>query len=302
MVMEFKQYMHIERFGTDEVADIELGDCWIFSKIDGTNASVWMGDNGQICAGSRKRELSEDSDNHGFYKAITQDPRIIAFLEKYPELSLFGEWLVPHTVKTYRDDAWRKFYVFDVMASAIYDFTYLPYDVYKRLLEEFELDYLAPIARIKNPTYEKLVSLLDQTTCLVQDGAGPGEGIVIKNYDYYNKYGRMTWAKIVRSEFKEQFHKAMGPTDMQTKAIIEEKIVLEYVTEAMVDKAYANIVSEQGGWSSQYIPRLLSTVFHDLVTEEMWTIVKKMKNPTIDFRMLLKFTTNRIKTLKSNLF
>ena len=112
----------------------------------------------------------------------------------------------------------------------------------------------------------------------------------------------MTWAKIVRSEFKEQFHKAMGPTDIQTKAIIEEKIALEYVTEAMVDKAYANIVSEQGGWSSKYIPRLLSTVFHDLVTEEMWNIIKKLKNPTIHFGMLSKFTTNRIKLLKPKLF
>jgi len=301
--MEFKQYMHIERFGTDEVADIELGDCWIFSKIDGTNASVWTGYGGKVCAGSRQRELYPKSDNHGFYEAITQNPLIIAFLEKYTELRLFGEWLVPHTVKTYRDDAWRKFYVFDVGYNVPDGgFTYLPYEVYKPLLDEFELDYLAPIARIKNPTYEKLVSLLDQATDLVKDGAGPGEGIVVKNYDYYNRYGRMTWAKIVRSEFKEQFHKAMGPTDIQTKAIIEEKVALDYVTEAMVDKAYANIVSEQGGWSSQYIPRLLSTVFHDLVTEEIWTIVKKMKNPTIDFRMLLKFTTNRIKSLKSNLF
>ena len=46
--MEFKEYMHIERFGNEEVTDIELGQCWIFSKIDGTNASVWINDNKQI--------------------------------------------------------------------------------------------------------------------------------------------------------------------------------------------------------------------------------------------------------------
>jgi hypothetical protein len=305
--MDFKQYMHVERFGNDEVTDIELGQCWIFSKIDGTNASVWVGDDKIICAGSRKRELSAESDNHNFYKTITQDPRIIAFLEQYPDLRLFGEWLVPHTVKTYRDDAWRKFYVFDVMAlwpneGSIPYPRYMPYNVYQPLLEEFGLDYLAPIAKIKNPTYEKLVSLLDKTTCLVQDGTGPGEGIVIKNYDYYNRYDRMTWAKIVRSEFKEDFHKAMGPTEIKEKGIIEETIALEFVTQAMVDKVHANIVSEQDGWRSQYIPRLLSTVFHDLVTEEMWSIIKKFKNPSIHFGMLSKFTTMRIKLLKPELF
>ena len=305
--MEFRQYMHIERFGTDEVADIDIGQCWIFSKIDGTNASTWVGNDERICAGSRKRELSEDSDNHGFYKTITQDPRIIEFFEAYPDLRLFGEWLVPHTVKSYRDDAWRHFYVFDVMAFWPNDDgteypRYMPYDVYQPLLEEFKIDYLAPIAKIKNPTYEKLVSLLDKTTCLVQDGKGPGEGIVVKNYDYFNKYGRMTWAKIVRSEFKEQFHKAMGPTEIKEKGILEEKIALEFVTQAMVDKVHAKIVSEMDGWRSEYIPRLLNTVYHDLITEEMWNIVKKLKKPTVNFGMLLSFTTRRIKVLKPELF
>ena len=34
--MKFKQYQHIERFGTTEVQHIELGECFVFPKIDGT--------------------------------------------------------------------------------------------------------------------------------------------------------------------------------------------------------------------------------------------------------------------------
>ena len=56
--MYFRKYQHIERFGTMEVEGIELGLCYIFPKIDGTNSSVWLGEDGQIHAGSRKRELS----------------------------------------------------------------------------------------------------------------------------------------------------------------------------------------------------------------------------------------------------
>lgn len=33
--MEFRKYMHLERFGNDEVQGIELGTCYIFSKLDG---------------------------------------------------------------------------------------------------------------------------------------------------------------------------------------------------------------------------------------------------------------------------
>lgn len=300
---EFAKYQHIERFGHDKVADINLGLCHIFSKIDGANASVWLGDDGKIHAGSRKKELSEEFDNHGFYKYITQDKRIRDLLNARPELRLFGEWLVPHTLKIYRFDAWRKFYVFDVTYfTPEMGIRHMPYDIYKDLLDQYELDYLAPIAIIKNPTYDRLVDLLDKTMDLIEDGKGPGEGIVIKNYDFINQYGRTTWAKIVRAEFKEEFHKAMGPPNIKEKGILEENIARDYITEAMVDKVYANIVNEQGEWKSQYIPRLLSTVFHDLVNEEIWTIIKKYKNPTIHFDMLLKFTILVIKSLKSDLF
>lgn len=64
--MEFLKYQHLERFGTTEVENIELGKTHVFPKIDGTNASVWLDKNGNIQAGSRKRHLSLDSDNAGF--------------------------------------------------------------------------------------------------------------------------------------------------------------------------------------------------------------------------------------------
>ena len=51
--MEFKKYMHIERLGTDEVEDIEFGECYIFYKLDGTNGSVWL-DNGELKARIKK--------------------------------------------------------------------------------------------------------------------------------------------------------------------------------------------------------------------------------------------------------
>ena len=38
--MKFRRYQHIERFGNDEVAGIEDGTCYVFPKIDGTNA-IW---------------------------------------------------------------------------------------------------------------------------------------------------------------------------------------------------------------------------------------------------------------------
>jgi hypothetical protein len=60
--MEFKSYQHIERFGMTEVENIELGKCYIFPKIDGTNSSVWLDDESNIQAGSRNRVLTLDNE------------------------------------------------------------------------------------------------------------------------------------------------------------------------------------------------------------------------------------------------
>ena len=117
--MEFKQYQHIERFGTMEVEGIEIGTCHVFPKIDGTNGSVWM-ENDSVWCGSRKRPLTIESDNAGFLIGIYEtEERFKSFFIMYPNIRLFGEWLVPHSLKTYWDDAWRKFYVFDVVQDLL---------------------------------------------------------------------------------------------------------------------------------------------------------------------------------------
>lgn len=301
--MEFRKYQHVERFGTSEVQDIELGTCYVFPKIDGTNASVWLNADGEIRAGSRNRQLSLENDNAGFYAFVLQNEKIVAYLKKHPTHRLFGEWLVPHSLKTYKDEAWRKFYIFDVCVDDDSETgnEYIPYEIYRPLLEEFELDYIMPIAIVKNGGYEHFVKCLEQNTFLVKDGQGYGEGVVIKNYDFYNKYRRQTWAKIVTSEFKEKHYKTMGPPVTENK-MIEEKIVDGFVTQALVDKEYAKLVNDNNGWTSQLIPQLLGRVFYELIREESWNIISKFKKPTVNFRTLNALVINKVKSVKPTIF
>lgn len=294
--MEFLKYQHLEKFGTTEVQDIEIGVCYIFPKIDGTNASIWF-DFG-VKAGSRNRELSIDNDNAGFCKFVEESNEISNFFSTNPTLRLYGEWLVPHTLKTYIDSAWRDFYVFDVMDD---NGEYLDYETYKELLDEHGINYITPICKIKNPTDETIMRCLDKNTFLIKDDCGVGEGIVIKNYDYKNKYGRVCWAKIVKSEFKAQNQKVFGVSEIKEKKTPEEAIVVEFVTTTLVDKEYSKIASEEG-WTSRKIPKLLNIVFYCLVKEECWEFVKKYKNPTINFGRLMSLTFAKVKELKPELF
>lgn len=297
--MEFKKYMHLERFGTDEVQGIELGECYIFPKIDGTNASVW-GLDGIVQAGSRKRHLTADQDNAGFHAWVTSDEEIRRFVNDYPHLRLYGEWLVPHSLKTYRDDAWRKFYVFDV--EHIGEEEFLEYAEYSEILAEYDIEYIPPVCILKNATYDGLLKELDNNLYLIREGEGCGEGVVLKNYSYQNRFGRVCWAKMVTNSFKEKHVKEMGAPIKECKQMIEQEICDTYVNKPLVDKVYAKIANAENGWQSRYIPRLLSTVYYDLVNEELWDAVKKMKNPTINFRTLNTLTIIKIKALRPELF
>jgi len=291
----FLKYPHLERLGSSEVEDILYGDVYAFYKIDGTNASIWWDYNKQrMRFGSRNRELDLENDNAGFMNALYQDKNLLDFFGGWPEWRLYGEWLVPHSLKTYRDDAWRRFYVFDVYDTTTE--TFLPYDRYKVVLDEFNLEYIPPLAVMRNPSEEQVLNLLEKTgQFLVKDGQGNGEGIVLKNYNYKNKYDRVTWAKVISNEFKERHHKEMGAPLVNGTKLIEEEIVQEFVTVSFVLKEKAKIENELGEWSSRYIPRLLGTIFHELIVEETWNILKKHKNPKINFGLLQKLTIDKTK-------
>ena len=178
---------------------------------------------------------------------------------------------------------------------------YLPYEEYKELLDDHGLNYITPIVKIKNPTDETIMRCLDKNTFLIKDGKGSGEGIVIKNYNYTNKYNRVCWAKVVRAEFKIKNQKVFGVSEIKEKNTPEEKIVAEFVTVVLINKEFSKIEVEDG-WSSRKIPKLLNMVFYCLIKEDSWEFVKKYKNPTINFKRLMSLTFAKVKELKPELF
>jgi hypothetical protein len=305
----FQKYQHLERFGTSEVHNIELGECYVFPKLDGTNASVWF-KNGEIQAGSRTRQLTLEHDNAGFFAWVKQQTNLIEYFKENPTHRLYGEWLVPHSLKTYRDNAWRRFYVFDVAidkdpSEITHEgdsrVNYLSYLYYRPILEKHNIDYIPPIAIIRNANYEQLINQLAKNVFLIEDGKGAGEGIVIKNYDFKNKFNRQVWAKIVTSEFKEVHAKTMGASELNGKKMVEEEIAIKYVTKALCEKVLAKIDNESG-FSSKKIPQLLNTVYYDVVREDCWNFTKEFKNPTINFKTLQHFVFIRVKEFLPQLF
>ena len=289
--MNFQKYQHIERLGTDATDGILNGTVYIFPKLDGANASVYLNDNGEVEVASRNRPLTGDSkDLRELKDYVRSNPNFKAYFDKYPKHRLFGEWLVPHSIKNYLPDAWHKLYIFDVMIGN----EYIPYADYSKSVIEFDLPYIHPFACLFNPSLEGLQSFVDQNDYLMQEGH-IGEGIVIKNYDFVNKFGNIVWAKIVRPK-----HRHEEKIQRIATATVESLIVDKFLSPEFVVKEYSKLAVD--GWNSKLIPRLLGTIWHAFITEEIFNVIRKFHNPTIDFATLNKLVVARTKELLPDVF
>ena len=305
--MKFQKYQHVCRYGTQETNGIEDGRVFVFPKFDGSNASVWMED-GQICAGSRNRKLGlGKEDNQGFYGWVLENENIKQYLTKHPTHRLFMEWMKPHSLKTYEDNVWGQAFVFDVCIDNGHnvedgELEYLSYFEYSPYLEEFNIPYLPVLEIFNNPTIAELKECVEDNNYLIKDDEGRGEGIVIKRYDFKNKYGRTVWAKILHEEFTNRGNKK-NPNKPVDDGFLERDIVANYVTSHFVEKEYAKIINEDEDMPrKKLIPMLLSKVWYELINEEMYNVVKKYRSPVIDFKKLNMFVINKVKEIKVDLF
>lgn len=297
--MKFEKYQHVERLGSDEVDGILNGIVHIFPKLDGTNTSVYLNDNGEIEVASRNRLLTPENDNQGVCAYVLAQKKFKDYFAEYPNHRLFGEWLIPNRIKNYNGDAWRKLYIFDVMRKCENGTEiYLPYSIYKLFLEQFDIEYIPQIAMLDDPTEEQVRSFVNQCNFLMQDGMS-GEGIVIKNYQFINKYGRTTWAKIVRPIDKSK----TKVLKLITGAEIESAIVENFVTPEFVEKEFYKIVNDNGGiFSNKLIGKFLGVTWHTFIVEETFNILRKFHNPKIDFALLNKLVVRKIKEVKPEIF
>lgn len=288
----FKGYQHIERLGKDDVSNILDKDCFVFPKLDGTNGSIWF-ENGEIKCGSRNRELTLDNDNAGFYRYVLSEPKYKQFFEQYPTYRLFGEFLVKHQID-YMPDAYRKFYVFDVLDN---NDNYLDHRYYQNILFPLQIDYIPSIGTVFANYIGDFSEFLNNKYLL--NGDQTSEGIVLKRYDYLNQYGCITWAKVLSSKFvEEKFDRRNNPDNYEIP--IEQKIVESSITKELVDKEYSKLLLLSNIKSIQ--AALLNSVYYCLITEELYDQIKKLKNPTIQFGQLQRYCFQKTKEFKMELF
>ena len=307
--MEFKKYQHIMKLGTDEVDGILKGTVYLFYKIDGTNSQVFLKDDNTLGFGSRNREINLIDDNADFVKETIKNSgeykELLKVLENNPEYIIYGEWLVPHTLKTYKADSWKKFYVFDILDTK--ENRYLTYEEYFTLLKDCtHINIIPLIAKLENPTEEEIKNKLNDTGSFLCAN-GLGEGIVIKNYSFVNRVGRTTWAKMLTEDFlstkKTTREHNREIKNNECEHATEQKIINKYLTFEHISKEYHKLCEtyNEDKLNASHTFELLNRVFTEFISDNIEIIIKKEHFPTINFKALKQLSDLKTKEAMNSL-
>lgn len=279
---EFRKYHKIHRLGKEETIGILEGVCHIQEKLDGANASIWLDSNGHIQCGSRNRHLVDDNFN-GFVAYAKSHGGIKDLLTTHPATVLYGEWLVKHSVK-YPEGAYKKFYLFDIE----FEDSFVNPELMYALANDHEILTVPYIGKFTDPTGEQLMQFVGRSEI-----AERGEGIVIKNMSFRNKFGDMCYAKMVCENFQESSKATIIDNDK------ESYIVSKYMTVGRVVKIMNKLQPEiNERLDMHHIPRICNSAYHDMITEEIWEITKKVD--VINFKILAKLAFLKAKELYIN--
>lgn len=154
-----------------------------------------------------------------------------------PNFRYFGEWLCPHKIK-YKEEHRNTFKLFSIWDDK--SSQYLSDDIVlseaKRLgLDTVEYFYLGEFI-----SYEHMASFIGKSN--ITEVPNTGEGIVVKNVDYFDRSGKQVFVKLVSESFAEmQKQKLPKNPNLYDK---EVAIIKSVLTKPRVDKLMHKLVDE----------------------------------------------------------
>lgn len=232
---EMKKFTDVVRLGHKSTVGVlnDGDDIVVQEKIDGANASFKRDGNiRRVLCFSRNTQLDESNGLRGFYQwaQSTVEPSRLE-----PNYIYFGEWLVSHKIQ-YRPESMNQFYLFDVFDTVSH--RYLPFDVVVAEGNRLGLNIIHVMYRGPYQGFDHLQSFVGKSNY-----GDIGEGIVVKNVDYTDRFGNQMYVKLVSESFAE-VQKQKLPKDPNQPITLEQEFVGTYVTPARVDKLLHKLVDE----------------------------------------------------------
>ena len=278
--MEHKKFMDIQRIKEGIVDGFQKGDTIIIQeKIDGANAAIrYDAESDCIVAQSRKNILNISNNLRGFYEwTQTLDKNKVREVIGN-NILIFGEWLVPHTVR-YPDDKYNQFYAYDAYNTETGE--YLSQNKVRSIVTRLNLNYVPVFYEGEFTDWNFCYQFVGKT----EMGGEYGEGIVVKNQTKLNDTNCRNpfYIKIVAEKFQETKQHKVKVVDPDKLRESEENIELckTIVTEARITKILHKLVDEgilPENWGATEMgivaKNLTKRVYEDCMKEEPETTAK----------------------------
>lgn len=280
-----KKYKKIRTLGhreNENIFTVNDDKIIIQEKLDGSNFRFWR-EGDKLIFGSRNVN-NLDKNNHQFSATINYLKEKIDVDKLDPDIIYIGEAMKKHSIN-YDWGNIPKFIGYDV----VYKDNGLPLS-YKLAIKEFNKIGLEFVRVIFEGTAYEVRNNIDLNSFLDKDSpyreAGRPEGIVIKNYDRLNQFGRPLYAKMVRDDFKEK--NKVKFDNKKTKKRDALYITEKYATEARIKKIILKMVNNEGkNLSRELMNSLIPKVIKDILSESIIEIYEEDKRVNrIDFNML----------------
>lgn len=287
------KYQHVVRLSSGDAKGLLNGKVVVMPKIDGANMTVaWVKDKGHVIASHNGAKSIGGNPPNGFRRAIQYALNHPGLMELSKQYILRGEWLVKHTI-LYPPEVMKHFYVFDVQR---YDTgEYIPVQEYIPLLEKYNIKYVPVLAELENPSSEELTKFVPGPS-VFKELNNQKEGIVIKRYDFVNKYGRTQWGKIVNADFQKKNKIAFNRPGKGAEA--ELAFAATCVTQELVLKTIEKIKTENNGQIDiKFMGQIIGRTYYDIFHEELWDFIKKRKVGEFNFRKAQGFCTDAIRDI-----
>lgn len=288
--MEQKKFTDVVRLGHKSTVDVlRVGDIIVIQeKLDGANASFTF-DNGELHAFSRNRKLDASNTLGGYYEFIVSKFKDTKHLLN-EDYIYFGEWLNPHKVKY--EGYEKQFFLFDIYSKSKQQ--YLDFKEVEHEAITLGLNLIPVFYRGKYESFEQLESYVGQTKVNGKIGEKHlGEGIVVKNIDYRDRFGNQMFVKLVVDEFREvqKQKKAKNPTEFMntTEYILAESLA----TKGRIDKIIYKL-RDEGVIGKNIDKKEIGLVFKECNLRTYEDILKEESDSLVDINVedFRKFTSN----------
>jgi hypothetical protein len=276
-VNSFSAYPKVWNLGHPSVADILLDDVIVEEKVDGSQFSFGLDENGVLNIRSKGVVMNIDAPEGMFNKAVATVKELAAEGLLRAGWTYRAEFLQQpkHNALAYDRVPNKHLILFDITIGTE---TYLSRTGKEDEAARIGLEIVPLIFRGRITDIDFFKSLLKQTSIL---GGQQIEGVVVKNNDRFGKDGKPLFGKFVSPEFRE-VHKGEWKKANPLSQDIIDQLVAQYRTPARWAKAVQHL-REAG--KIQNMPQDIALLLPEVVRDIEAECIDKIKDTLFKWAM-----------------